>query len=426
MLHIASVLLIVAGQLLAINPSSTNTPNQHSPPLLPTQDPFYKPDNSSWESSPPGKIIKSRAVNLTSTIIDLSIVQSAHQHLYRTSDAHGCPSYAVTTVLIPKNATDRHFLSFQVAYDSPDSNCSPSYWAQDGVPANPYGIFGDFSTLIQTFLSQGIPISIPDYEGVNASFTVGTQSGYAVLDSLRAVQRSGSIVGASSATKAAMLGYSGGALATEWATELHAVYAPDVQISGAAIGGLPTNITKTFFAINGTPSAGLISAAFNGIANTFPCFGSYLDRHLLPERAGQFYSTKYQCSRGSRGGLGQMSPCWEPRMSAYFDNGDRIVYDHATLLNTFGTMGSHGTPICPLYIWKGTNDEIAPPIEDTDALVKSYCAGGTNITYVRVENGTHRDAMVAGIPGAMAFLKSLLGGRGLDRCTSTTIPIVRA
>ena len=98
------------------------------------------------------------------------------------------------------------------------------------------------------------------------------------------------------------------------------------------------------------------------------------------------------------------------------------MYDFATLLNSIGTMGFHGAPIAPLFVWQGTKDEIMVPIEDTDALVKKYCAQGTKITYVRVENGRHGDALIAGMPEAEVFLRAMFEGGALDECTNTTIP----
>ncbi|PLB55543.1 putative lipase 8 precursor [Aspergillus steynii IBT 23096] len=421
MLYTALILFGVIGQLLALSLPARNTPIYRGPPILPNEDPFYKPKNASWESSTPGSIIGYRNVNVGSTLIDLILIHSAYQLLYRTTNAHGNPSYAVTTVIIPFNARNDKLLSYQIAYDSPDNNCSPSYWVQEGVLSYRWEIFGELGTLIQTFLAQGVPISIPDYEGVNAAFTVGTQSGYTVLDSVRAVTRSGSITGISPNAQTAIVGYSGGALASEWASELHSVYAPNVRIAGAAMGGLPTNITKTFFAIDRTLSAGLISASFNGIANTFPCFSAYIDQHLLPDHAETFYSTKCQCTNGTRGGL---APYANQSIIPYFDNGDRIVYDQEALLNSIGTMGLHGVPDFPMYIWKGTRDEVAVPIEDTDALVKKYCAKGTNITYVKVENGNHLQSRVVGLPGAEAFLRGIFGGQVPDKCTTMTIPLI--
>jgi Secretory lipase len=56
------------------------------------------------------------------------------------------------------------------------------------------------------------------------------------LDSIRAAFSSSTIPGDA---RVAMLGYSGGAIATEWAAELAPTYAPDVdkRMIGAAIGG---------------------------------------------------------------------------------------------------------------------------------------------------------------------------------------------
>jgi hypothetical protein len=83
------------------------------------------------------------------------------------------------------------------------------------------------------------------------------------LDSIRAVKASGNITGIGSDPTVTLYGYSGGAASAGWvsyharigvlsrssanyffkATELQPDYAPDVQIHGAAIGGLIPNET---------------------------------------------------------------------------------------------------------------------------------------------------------------------------------------
>jgi hypothetical protein len=54
-------------------------------------------------------------------------------------------------------------------------------------------------------------------------------------------------------------------LATEWATELQALYAPDLSFSGAALGGLTPNITTVLLSANGQSAAGLIPAGILGL-----------------------------------------------------------------------------------------------------------------------------------------------------------------
>ena len=63
--------------------------------------------------------------------------------------------------------------------------------------------------------------------------------GYNTLDSLRAALSSPA-TGLTGTTKIGLAGYSGGAIATEWAAQLAPTYAPEINsdIVGAAMGGV--------------------------------------------------------------------------------------------------------------------------------------------------------------------------------------------
>lgn len=71
----------------------------------------------------------------------------------------------------------------------------------------------------------------------------GPQAGYSSLDSLRAVYASGNLTGINTDPLTTMHGYSSGAQAIGWATELHPTYAPELKIAGAAFGGLVPNLS---------------------------------------------------------------------------------------------------------------------------------------------------------------------------------------
>jgi len=67
-----------------------------------------------------------------------------------------------------------------------------------------------------------------------------------------------------------MWGYSGGALASEWAAELQTKYAPEISFVGMAIGSVTPNVEIVFNTINkglfaGQP--GLSAAGFLGLGN---------------------------------------------------------------------------------------------------------------------------------------------------------------
>ena len=122
-----------AASALALPPHawSPRAVNLTTGPLLPTEDPFYNPGIGTFEDTAPGTILKSRPVSIGSLIPGATTaLAAAYQLLYRSTDTHGNPSYAVTTVMIPIGAKLDRFLSFQVAYDAADANCSPSYGLQ--------------------------------------------------------------------------------------------------------------------------------------------------------------------------------------------------------------------------------------------------------------------------------------------------------
>jgi hypothetical protein len=68
-----------------------------------------------------------------------------------------------------------------------------------------------------------------------------------------------------------MVGYSGGSIATEWASELAPSYAPELPIVGAAEGGIPVDYAHNLSYINGDNDgwAGVIPAVLVGTARAF-------------------------------------------------------------------------------------------------------------------------------------------------------------
>lgn len=72
-------------------------------------------------------------------------------------------------------------------------------------------------------------MNVPDYEGPLASFTAGVLSGHSTIDSIRAVFNAKHILKIDKEARFAMWGYSGGALASEWAAELQVQVSPSLD-----------------------------------------------------------------------------------------------------------------------------------------------------------------------------------------------------
>jgi hypothetical protein len=134
-------------------------------PIPPKDDPWYAaPDG--YESAAPGAILKMRAAPGDVQSV-FGIVESSYNILYRTTDSRDAPSWAVTTMLVPSNATGS-LLSYQVPYDSADLNASPSYSLATLTPRNEASLSSNIQE-IREALRSGWYVTVPDYEGPLAS-----------------------------------------------------------------------------------------------------------------------------------------------------------------------------------------------------------------------------------------------------------------
>ncbi|KAF9893920.1 hypothetical protein FE257_008891 [Aspergillus nanangensis] len=214
-------------------------------PLLPSQDAWYdQPDDIASYS--PGDMIRTREVPpllqpLFSSIPANVSTKAVYQYLYRTTDSLGEPVAAVVTLLEPYDSDPEKLVAYQTPYDSANPDCSPSYTVQarlgegfGGFPLPDTNTSTDIP-FIAAALNQGWWVLTTDYEGLEAQFTVGLQSGHATLDSIRVVLQEGPSVGLSSDARYALWGYSGGALASSWAAELQPTYAPELNFAGVEL-----------------------------------------------------------------------------------------------------------------------------------------------------------------------------------------------
>ena len=257
-------------------------------------------------------------------------------------------------------ATDAHaLLSYQIPCNSADVNSSPSHLL--------HAVKDDFWPIVietvQTTLSRGWYVNIPDFEGPLAAFGDGLTPGHATLDSIRGVLNAGFGMD-KTGTHVGLWGFSGGALASGWATELQAHYAPELNIAGAALGGLPPDFMGVA-KLSGTAFAGLIPQLLLGITAHFPSAREYLLSRLRADHKTTFLATHhYDIAKAFVAFAGQ-------DVFEYFLNGREIIQHPLirSILVRNGCMGYYGVPQTPLFIYKAIADEITP-IEDTDALVE--------------------------------------------------------
>ncbi|KAJ5973976.1 hypothetical protein N7481_011186 [Penicillium waksmanii] len=382
------------------------------PPLVPIEDPFYlPPDDDSWKNST-GEVLRKREVIVANVITGTKSNAKAYQLLYSTKDMDGNPDASVTTVIVPVRPNKKRVISLQSAYDSPDTNCAPSYGLQHqaegwGKTMNRLNL-----AFLTPYLIAGPILNIPDYEGSNAAFAVGPQSGYQTLDSIKAALslESREYTGIEEEAKVIMVGYSGGALATEWATEMKAWYAESLPIIGAVIGGAPTNITSTYHNVNGETLAGLNVWAMLGIMNAYPNMNEWMREDLRTDsyQDKRFLLELTSCSYGSPA-LAQGLQF--ANISAMFKHGDHFLTEFSGILDTIGVMGQNITeqnnPGYPLAFFYGTEDEVTYPLEDTQKLIARWKTEGKveKVSDWPLDGKDHTTALFPGMVKAFGWMQ---------------------
>jgi hypothetical protein len=381
-------LAILAALGLAVNGADANVP------LLPSQDPWYT-SPPEYQSASPGTILRLRHApgNLTQVMGNCS---SAYNILYRTTNSRYEPSWAVTTLYIPSIiSVSASLLSYQVPYNSMNVDASPSY-----------SMYSEPISDVSDALGRGWFVTVPDFEGPLAANVAGIQEGHATIDSIRASISSN--LGLSPDTKVALWGYSGGSISGEWALELQEQYAPELQIHGAAFGGLVANSTRCIDVVQKTPFAYIAIGAMLGPLIEYPEAYDRLVSQL--KTSGPYNKTGFLAAQRLDAVHG-FAAYYNQSIYDYFVNGSAVLHDPPIrqVLMENEIMTYHGVPKCSLYIYKAIRDE-ATPIEDSDAYVERNCLLGTNILYERNTIGGHLDEDTNGNSRAVAWLESIFNG----------------
>ena len=343
----------------------------------------------------------------------------AVQLLYRSTSELGEPTVNVTSVLKPPIGLGTpQVVAYQSFYDSLSPADEPSYAISGGLTFS--GAIPQVeSALIGPELLAGKTVVVADTEGENADFAAGPEYGINTLDSLRAALASPA-TGLAATQKIGLIGYSGGAIATEWAAELAPSYAPDVdaKLVGAAIGGVLVDPAHNLHYIEGSLSwAGVMPMAIIGVSRAF-----HIDlTPYLSEYGKQVYAKLEHA--GIAEALGHYPGLtWAQLAKPGYPTPESIpVYVHT--VNQL-IMGTGGTPTAPLFIGQGALGELEgtpgdkPGIGEGDgvmiagdvrSLAREYCERGDKVQYTQYPLG-HVTAAVPWITTAIPWLAARFAG----------------
>ncbi len=378
-----------------------------SRPVLPTDDPFYDPP-AGFRHAAPGTVLRSRDVEMGFLGLVPQKVR-ATQLLYRTTNRKGEPEATVTTVLVPAGharSHPRHVVSYQCAIDAVTSRCFPSYALRRRARAA--GALSQFEyLLVAAAVAEGWVVSVPDHEGREGMWGTPHEPGYRVLDGLRATLNFEQF-GLAPDSRVGLWGYSGGGLASAWAAEVHADYAPELNIVGAVLGSPVGNLGNTFRRLNGTKFAALPALVVAALAKTYPDLNRVIEENATDSgrallRRLEHLTTGEALIRHFRHDMDRwVHPPLEevlalPEVQEVFD-----------AIRLGGTV-----PSPPVLIVQAVHDSVIA-VDDIDELAHRYSSGGARLTYHRDRFSEHMLLHPMSAPMTLRWLTDRFAGRPLD------------
>lgn len=389
-------------------------------PLPPSQDPFYSYTGATpLGAIAPGTVLKTRTESYHVDGITLPV--RAVQLLYRGTTQLGGPTVNVTSVLEPPidNGKAPNVVAYQSFYDSLSTADDPSYAISGGGTLG-LGVGDAEPALIAPLLLAGDAVVVADTEGEQADFAAGPEYGMLTLDSLRAALSSPA-TGLAGSTEVAMIGYSGGAIATEWASELAPGYAPGLNrlLVGSSFGGVLVDPAHNLHYVNGSALwAGVMPMALIGISRAF-----HIDLTLYLSAYGQQVFTGMQNDSidavlGHYPGLS-----WSQIAKPQYREPEQIP-TYVRIANQL-IMGESGTPTEPLLIAQGADgtiegtDNFQPGIGpgdgvmiagDVRTLAREYCARGVPVEYDQYDATDHIGTAIPWMTTTVPWLAARFAG----------------
>lgn len=380
------------------------------PPAIPEFDrDFYLPSPATYVDKAPGELIAARRVHLAAlSVIPINV--DAWQISFRSTNTRGEPIPAVATVLKPKGPAKpgpSKLVSWQSAEDSTALYCAPSYALQQAsIPGALTGSADSAYEVLQitSLVGAGWSVVIPDHQGPESAFAAGPLAGRITLDAIRGA-RDFSPLGLKRDLRVGLMGYSGGAIATGWAAELHESYAPELPIVGAAEGGVPADIRAMVDLANNNAASGLILAGIIGVSREYPELERFLRRHLNPLGKALLASKNPLCLTYQSA----LAPFLNIKGLVNLP-GDPL--DYPTPRKVLGQlkMGAN-VPDFPMFVYQSNPDWVAP-VGPVNELVRTYCADpDASVRYVRDHFSEHVSLAVEGFAPAIVWMRDRLDGK---------------
>jgi hypothetical protein len=211
-----------------------------------------------------------------------------------------------------------------------------------------------------------------------------------------------------SSQEVGLVGYSGGSIAGEWASELAPSYAPELNIVGTAIGGIPVHLAHNMRYVNGSQTwSGVMPAVLVSLGRAFGIktrkfasrYGKQVMAEVQDECIGSF--------NGNYPGL-RIRQLIKKKYHPFLK-----VRPFARTINKLIMGTTAGHPLMPMFMAvgnaDGTGDHVMV-VKDVQGLAHQYCSEGVPVRLKVYEGAEHSQAGVQFLPEAMAFLAERFAG----------------
>lgn len=357
-------------------------------------DPFFRPA----PKGEPGDVINARKdglIQFPGSQVD--------QLVFRSTNSHDEPTTGAATLIRPPGMRpDAPIFTYDHFANTLDANCQPSASFRTLKPEAQ--IVGASMMITNLALSRGWAVLLPDHEGPNAAYSANIQGGHITLDAIRAATDARYNTEKSEAVVA---GYSGGSGPAYFAGSQQPEYAPDVNLAGVAVGGIPANYREMIdFHFRGTPSLGpaLALIAASGLEREYPemdvrgklnDYGKQIARGIDSSCTQSLLATP-----AFAGDLRQVTS--RSKDELFNDPKVREVLDRESAVNA-------PDPKVPFYMWQSPNDGLMP-YAPAARLAGQACAAGTPTMLSQAAGLDHLSNAVAGIPAVVDWAGKLFAG----------------
>lgn len=386
-----SGIAIAAAVLFAIAPSAAAQPIYP----VPDPDPFYAAP-ADLHRAAPGEVLAVRPMPGLLVFPGATVTMIK----FRSSNSAGRPIAATTTVLTPPNhVPGGPLLSYQHIINGLGTQCAVSRVLYTNDP----NLMVREAPALNAVLLRGWSVALPDHLGPTSAYGAAKLGGMITLDGIRAARRVAELGLADSPV--AMLGYSGGGMATSWAAALAPTYAPGLPLVGAAAGGVPMNLVKMIHGLGYTRHAafGLAFAAAIGLEREYP------DQLPISDHLNSFGMAVRDRIANS---------CTNDILLA---GAGRSVMDVATSVSLVKDESAlavlernslelyDGIPTTPIFQWRAVNDGLVP-VASVDNTIRRYCAAGVRLQYEMMPSPDHLSTAILGVPSALGWLDDRFRG----------------